>query len=169
MLAHHVYAHAPYVHTVHAPAYLHGYPVIHHPYDGHIMTSDEIDFYFNTDPRDMTLEQLGFFDKIKKAATKVKNGAVTAFNKGKTFWNKNKYNIAKGVHVADDVAGAVDKFAQAGGSKICGKYSAQCLKGAASAHSGLDKAAAAADKYIKMMMLQARYEAEQDAAMKMIY
>ena len=129
-----------------------GYPIIHHPYDGHYMGHDEIDFYLMTDPVYMTLEQLNVMknigSKIKKTASsvgsKIKGGAQKAAAGGKKFYNNHKGQIKKGINVANKVAGGVDTFAGMGGAALCGPYAGACKAGAMGAHAATSVANAAA-------------------------
>ena len=171
------YHYAPAIATVPLHFDAVGYPIIYHPRNGHIMGHDEIDFYRYTSPEFMTLEQLNFFKdigkKIKSTATKASDAMKKTAKKtaagGKKFWNKEKYNIKKGINIADKVTGVVDTVAGMGGAAVCGPYAGACKAGAMGAHLATSTANMAAKKFIKMQMLRVQYEAEQRAAMGMIY
>ena len=148
-------------------------PEVYHPHDGHLMSHDELDFYLTTDPHDMTLEQLSIFSKMKSGfknmGSKIKSTAQKAGTGAKKWWGNNKYKVKKGINIADKVTGAVDTVASMGGAAVCGPYAGACKAGAMGAHMATSVAAAAANRYIKMQMLQAQMEAQQMADMGLIY
>ena len=164
-----------------------GYPIIHHPLDGHLMLHDEIDFYLNTDPHHMTLEQLGFFKKLgrsikktassatrkvsntaKKASRGVSRTAKRAGRSGKDWWRKNTYKVKKGINIANKVTGYTNKFMSYGGAYMCGPYAGACKTGAKAAHMATTAANYAAQKYIKLIQLQQQL-ADEAADMGLVY